>query len=239
MNVVKQLAAVTCTLGLLLTIGTTAMAHDGGDILVRVGAGTVFTNTDSDAVTGIPDGVDNARVDVDDNTQLSLTATYMMSEHLGFELLAATPFSHFITGDEQLDGVDIGKTKHLPPTLTAQWNFGRKDARFNPYVGLGFNYTIFFDETVSQDLIDTLNTLPTVAGLGGVNSVDMDLSDSFGLAGVVGMDVMVAENIFINAALWYICIETEATLKTDLGTTHKSDVTLDPLVFNLAVGFTF
>ena len=226
-------------LGLSCALSTAALAHEAGDILVRVGAATVFTNTDSTAVTGLPDGVNNATVDVNNNTQLGLTAAYMFTDNFGLELLAATPFSHSITGDDQLAGVDVGKTKHLPPTLSAQYYFGDKDSVFNPYIGVGVNYTIFFDEEVNQNLIDTVNTLPTIVGLGGVSSMDMSLDDSFGLAAQVGMDVKIAENWYFNAALWYIDIGTTATLTTDLGTTHEVDVDLDPWVLNVAIAYKF
>jgi len=239
MDALKKLGIVVSTMSLSCVLANTALAHDAGDILLRVGAATVFTNTDSTAVTGLPDGVNNARVDVDDNTQVGITAAYMFTENLGLELLAATPFSHSVTGEGDIAGVDVGKTKHLPPTLTAQYYFGGKDSTFNPYVGVGVNYTVFFDEEVGQDLINTVNTLPSIIELGGVHSMDMSLDSSLGLAAEVGIDVKVAENWYINAALWYIDLSTTATLKTDLGTTHKVDIDLDPIVLNVAIAYKF
>ncbi len=239
MKLISKLGIALCTLSLTCVVSTTAMAHDAGDILLRVGVGTVAPNVDSGTVSGLPDGVNNATVEVDNNTQLSLTAAYMFTPNIGVELLAATPFSHDISGGGDLAGVNVGSTKHLPPTLTAQYYFGGKDAAFKPYIGVGFNYTIFFSEEADRELINTVNTLPTIVGLGGTNSIDMSLDDSFGLAGVVGADIKVAENWFINVAVWYIDINTTATLKTDLGTTHKVDVELDPWVFNFAVGYKF
>jgi outer membrane protein len=235
----SKLAVTVCTMGLVGSIASFAMAHEAGDILLRVGAATVFTNTDSGTVSNLPDGVNNATVDVDNNTQLGITAAYMFTDNFGIELLAATPFSHTATGENDIDGVTVGKTKQLPPTLTAQYYFGDKDSTFNPYIGAGFNYTIFFDEETSQDLIGTLNTLPTIAGLGGISSVSMDLDNSFGVAVEAGIDIKVAENWYINAAVWWIDIGTTATLKTDLGTTHKVDVDLDPWVLNVAIAYKF
>ncbi|STW07631.1 outer membrane protein W [Klebsiella grimontii] len=58
---------------------------------------------------------------VSNNTQLGLTFTYMATENIGVELLAATPFRHKVgtaaTGN-------IATVHHLPPTLMAQWYFG-------------------------------------------------------------------------------------------------------------------
>lgn len=79
---------------------------------------------------------------VTNNTQLGLTFTYMATDNIGVELLAATPFRHKIgtraTGD-------IATVHHLPPTLMAQWYFGDASSKFRPYVGAGINYTTFFD----------------------------------------------------------------------------------------------
>lgn len=239
MNGLTKLGVAVCVAGLSCAVGGSVLAHEAGDVLLRLGAATVFTDADSGTVSGLPDGVSNATVDVDDNTQLGITAAYMFTDNFGLGLLAATPFTHTATGEGDIAGVTVGKTKQLPPTLTAQYYFGGKESTFNPYVGVGVNWTIFFDEEVDQNLINTLNTLPTIAGLGGVGSVGLDLDDSFGLAAEVGMDIKVAENWYINAALWYIDLSTTATLTTDLGTTHELDVDLDPWVLNVAVAYKF
>ncbi|CAK8721410.1 Outer membrane protein W [Candidatus Electrothrix laxa] len=240
MHVLSKIGTTALVLGISCGMSTITMAaHTAGDILLRVGAVTVAPDTESGTVSGLPDGVDSARVDVEDNTQLSLTATYMLTNNLGLELLAATPFTHDIVGQGDIEGVAVGETQHLPPTLSLQYYFGRSNAMFNPYVGIGINYTMFFSEEVDGQLIDTLNTLPTIAALGGINSMDMELDGSLGLAAQVGIDVKVAENWFVNAAVWYIDIDTKAELTTDLGTTHEVDVDIDPFVFNVAVAYKF
>ncbi len=240
MKILNTFGITTLVVGMSCGIGTTALAaHSAGDILLRVGAVTVAPDTESGTVSGIPNGVNNARVDVENNSQLSLTATYMLTDNLGLELLAATPFSHDIVGKGDLQGVAVGETRHLPPTLSLQYHFGGKEGIFNPYVGIGLNYTMFFSEEVDGQLLNTLNTLPTIAGLGGTRAVDMELDGSLGLAGQAGVDIKVADNWYVNAAVWYIDIGTTAELKTDLGTTHEVDVDIDPWVFNLAVAYKF
>ncbi|MCI5136896.1 MAG: hypothetical protein D3922_00435 [Candidatus Electrothrix sp. AR1] len=240
MHVLSKIGVASLVLGMSCGMSTTTMAaHSAGDILLRVGAVTVMPDTESGTVSGLPDGVNNARVDVEDNTQLSLTATYMLTDNLGLEVLAATPFTHDLVGKGDLEGVAVGETQHLPPTLSLQHHFGDKDGMFNPYIGIGVNYTLFFSEEVDGQLISTLNTLPTIAGLGGTKSVDIELDGSLGLAAQAGVDVKVAENWYVNAAVWYIDIGTTAKLTTDLGTTHEVDVDIDPWVFNLAVAYKF
>ena len=240
MHVLSKVGVASLVLGMSCGMSTTTMAaHSPGDILLRIGAVTVMPDTESGAVSGLPDGVNNARVDVEDNTQLSLTATYMLTSNLGVEVLAATPFTHDIVGQGDIEGVAVGETQHLPPTLSLQYHFGSENGVFNPYIGVGLNVTMFFSEEVDGQLVDTLNTLPTIAGLGGINSVNMELDPSIGLAAQAGVDVKVAENWYLNAAVWYIDISTTAELTTDLGTTHEVDVDIDPWVFNVAVAYKF
>ena len=134
MHVLSKVGVTAFALGISCGMGTAAMAaHSAGDVLLRIGAVTVMPDADSGAVSGLPDGVNNAQVDVEDNTQLSLTATYMLTGNLGLELLAATPFTHDIVGKGDIDGVAVGETMHLPPTLSLQYHFGGENGIFNPY----------------------------------------------------------------------------------------------------------
>ena len=121
MHVLSKVGVATFVLGMSCGMSTTTMAaHNAGDILLRVGAVTVMPDTESGTVSALPDGVNNARVDVEDDTQLSLTATYMLTDNLGVELLGATPFTHDIVGKGDLEGVAVGETQDLPPTLSLQ-----------------------------------------------------------------------------------------------------------------------
>jgi outer membrane protein len=237
MKYVVPMAALV--VGLSLGVAGSVLAYDKGDILVRGGLVTVVPTGDSGTVSGIPDGVRNARVEVENDTQVSLTAVYMLTDTLGLELLAATPFSHDIVGKGDLNGVEVGRTKHLPPTLSLQYHFGKPGGWLNPYLGLGLNYTWFFSEKVHGGLVDTLNTLPTVSSLGGVRSADMELKNSLGLAAQVGADVHLKDRWYLNAALWYMNIETTAKLTTNLGTVHEVDVDVNPYVFNLSLAYRF
>ncbi len=238
-NLKHVVPALALVVGLSLGVADLGMAHDKGDVVVRGGLVTVAPTGDSGTVSGIPDGVHNARVEVENNTQVSLTAVYMLTDRLGLEVLAATPFSHGIVGKGDLDGVNVGKTKHLPPTLSLQYYFGDRTSWLKPYVGLGLNYTWFFSEKVDGQLVDTLNTLPTVSRLGGVGSADMELKNSLGLAAQVGADVHLKDRWYLNAALWYMNIDTTAKLTTNLGTAHEVDVDIDPFVFNLSLAYKF
>ncbi|HDR1345789.1 TPA: outer membrane beta-barrel protein [Pasteurella multocida] len=190
-------------------VAGSAVAHQAGSVIVRGGPILVVPNASTNH--------DVFKFDVNSNAQLGLTATYMATDNLGVELLAATPFSHEITLGDTL----VGKTKHLPPSLYAQYYFLDKDAKARPYVGAGVNYTTFFSEK---------------AVLNGVT--DLKLKDSWGPAFNAGVDIQVADNLFLNTAIWYAKIKSKATFKVG-GEEHKVNVKLDPTVFFVGLGYRF
>ncbi|NAW69125.1 outer membrane protein OmpW [Vibrio sp. V27_P1S3P104] len=209
-----------CGLAVLAAlVSTHVLAHQQGDILVRAGLAAVVPNDSSDKILGSSD-----ELKVNTNTQLGLTLGYMLTDNFSVELLAATPFSHDISTD--LLGLgDIGKTKHLPPTVMVQYYFGEANSAFRPYVGAGINYTTFFDEK--------FNNTGKTAGLS-----DLKLDDSWGLAANIGIDYMLDDNWFFNASAWYANIETTAKYKFG-GAAQSTDVKINPWVLMIAGGYKF
>ena len=223
--------ALTLALAVAAASGTmAAQAYEAGDWILRAGAVTVAPDADSDEVPIL-----GVTVDVDDDTQLSIIPVYMVDSNWGIELLAATPFKHDIEVNEA--PIDAGSTKHLPPTLSVQWYpRGAKDG-WQPYVGLGVNYTTFFSEKTSSDLDAVLGDV-----LGATGS-DLDLDDSFGLSVSAGVDIPLGENWSLNAGVWYIDIDTtaEVTAKFEDGSRAKVkfDVDIDPWVYNVGIAYRF
>ncbi|CCQ09366.1 Outer membrane protein W precursor [Pseudoalteromonas luteoviolacea B = ATCC 29581] len=165
----------------------------------------------------------------DANTQLGLTFDYAYSDNIVFELVAATPFSHTVNGEGGLKGADIAKIKHLPPTLLAQYHFLAKDAAFRPFVGLGLNYTVFFDEEPSAALKATL----------GTNDVKLDLDSSFGLALQAGFNYTLDEKWGIHGMVAKIDIDTDATVYANGAKALTSSVKVDPVVAMLGIKYNF
>lgn len=237
-----------------LGLSVSALAYEQGDYIVRGGAAVVEPQDSSSPVeitqpdlgsTGV------AEVAVDTNTQVGLSLTYMYSSSFGVELLAATPFSHDIVGAEGAAGVGkLAETKHLPPTLTVNYHFNDASAAFQPYIGAGINYTLFFDENASSTL-DSTAVINTLAGLaagapvdvGAVNGTDIDLENSLGLAFHAGFDYQLTDNIGINAAFWRVDINTEAEVTTNTANVGvvkaKVDVEIDPNVYMFGVTYKF
>lgn len=205
--------------------------YEAGDWLVRVGVGYVEPDTSSNDLSVVGTALPGYQIDVDDNMRPIVSLTYMATEHIGVEVLAAWPFQHAINGAGALDGAGkLGETKHLPPTLSMQYHFFPK-ATFRPYAGVGLNYTTFF----------STNTTETLEGaLGGASQ--MNIKDSYGLALQLGADFDVSENWFFNFDLRYVQIEADARIKTEteeglVRSQIKAD--LDPLVLSAGFGRRF
>ncbi|WNK21579.1 outer membrane beta-barrel protein [Halomonas piscis] len=195
------------------TASTQAFAYGAGDLYTRVGVAKVSPKSDNGDIHAL--GMTGLGVDVDDDTGFAFTLGYRFHDKLGLELLAAQPFKHDIS---IADGAVNGETKHLPPTLTLQYYpLGGTPARVQPYIGAGVNYTHFSDEEVD------------------VPGASLDLDDSWGAAGQLGIDVLIDEHWAMNAAAWYIDIDTDAKVAgADAGT-----VEIDPVVVMGGISYRF
>lgn len=236
-------AVSALALGVALASGQ-ALAYQQGDMILRVGAAAVDPREDSSELavngtaltTALGAAVGPATAGVDSNTQLGLAFTYMLSDKIGIEVLAATPFSHTVTANLGAVGtVKAAEVKHLPPTITAQYYFLGKGSSIQPYAGIGLNYTTFFDTEVSAQL-DAVTSSATV-NLGNARGVDLD--DSFGFAFQLGVDVQLADNLVFNAAVWKADIDTTATFKYAGGNKITADVSIDPMVYMVGLGYRF
>lgn len=209
----KKLTLALLALGCL---SGEALAHEAGEFFMRAGTATVRPTEGSDNVLGM------GGFNVSNNTQLGLTFDYMVTDNIGIELLAATPFRHKVglgaTGD-------LATVKQLPPTLMAQWYFGDAKSKARPYIGAGINYTTFFDTDFNQ--------AGKNAGLS-----DLSVKDSWGAAGQVGLDYMVSDDWLLNMSVWYMDIDTEVKFKAG-GEQQNIKTRIDPWVFMFSAGYRF
>lgn len=215
----RQLWKIFAAIALITLIAIPAAAHEKGDWIFRAGVGTVDPKS-----TSFSDPVDDVAVKVDSGTSLTLTGVYMMTNNWAFEVLAAWPFKHDINLESGGTSVRLAETKHLPPTFSIQYHF-LPDGQFQPYAGLGLNYTTFMDTDLSQEAID--------AGL-----VDLKLDDSFGVAAQIGADIVTSDRWLLNVDLRWINIESDATLDDGVAA-ETAKVEIDPLVYSINVGYKF
>ncbi len=207
----KALALAVITL-----LPVTAAAHQAGDFFVRAGSATVRPTGGSDNVLGL------SEFNVSNNTQLGLTFTYMATDNIGVELLAATPFRHRVG---LRDTGDLATVHQLPPTLMAQWYFMGVTSKWQPYAGIGVNYTMFFNSHFNENGRDT--------GLS-----NLSVKNSWGVAGQLGLDYQVTPDWMLNASLWYMDINTK--VRFSAGDQRQSiDTHINPFVFFFGAGYRF
>lgn len=226
----------TASLLALAIAAPLAQAHQAGDIIVRAGAVTVQTGESTSSVQvdrGALAGTDlGGKASVGNDTQLGLNFAYMVTDNLGVELLAATPFKHDVhvkgTGLPAANG-KLGTLTHLPPTLSVVYYPLDSKSAFQPYVGAGINYTWFMDGDTSSRAED--------AGFSNLQA-----TNSWGWAAQIGADYMLTDNVMINGQIRYIDIDTTAYVDHNTlagGVRAKVDVDIKPWIYMVGLGYKF
>jgi len=204
-NTIKSLLAAAASAVLLASTGFSQAA---GTWNVGVGLHNISPKATNSVVTG------GARTTVDDDVQPTITIEYFVYENLGIELLASLPFRHGV----KANGDFIGQTKLLPPTLSVQYYFVNA-SKFTPFVGVGLNYTTFFD-TRSAGLL---------AG------ADLSAEDSWGFAAHAGVDYKLTERSSVRVDARWVDVESEIKLNG----AKQGKLRLDPIVFGAAWVYKF
>jgi len=207
-------------------------AHQAGDIIVRAGAITVQTKENTSSVKVDRGGLAGAdlggKATLGNDTQLGLNFAYMVTDHFGVELLAASPFKHDVAIKGTAGGIadgKLGSLKHLPPTLSAVFYPLDSKSAFQPYVGAGVTYTWFFDEKVGSSA--------TAAGFDNFR-----VNNTWGWTAQVGADYMLTDKLMVNGQIRYIDIDTTAYVNYN-GLRAKVNIEVEPLVYMVGLGYKF
>lgn len=184
-----------------------------GDWLLRSGIAVVDPKSDNYRVPGSSD-----TAELDTSLGATIEGTYMLADHWGLELMATTPIRHDIDLETAGGDIRVARLNTLLPTLSLQYHFN-PEGKWRPYLGTGLNFTKFYDEE----------------GQGPFAGDRLHLNNSWGLAGQLGLDVGLTDNLFVNAAVRYIDIDTQAQYEgMDIGRYR-----IDPLVYQLQLGYKF
>nr|WP_236045148.1 MULTISPECIES: OmpW family outer membrane protein [Pseudooceanicola] len=188
---------------MLAFAATGASAQQKGDITFGLGVGNVNPKSDNGHLSA-------GDLTIGDDTQLTLTVEYFLTDQLGLEVLAATPFKH----DIYLNGANIGNVTQLPPTVSVNYHFKNKSA-LTPFIGAGVNYT------TALDVDSPLGRL--------------ELAHSWGLAAHAGFDYAISPRGAIRADVRWMDIDMDTNLNgTRLGTAE-----VDPVVMGVSYIMTF
>ncbi|MDO4441850.1 MAG: OmpW family outer membrane protein [Moraxella sp.] len=188
------------------TAATTAIAAPAGTWTIGAGVAHVEPKETPDEKFAVKG------LTVDEDIRPSITFEYFPVKNVGIELLAAAPFRH----DINIGGQYAGKTQHLPPTLSVQYHFDN-GGKVVPFIGAGVNYTTFFEERLYN---------PTA---------DLELGDSWGAAGHVGVDFKFTERDAVRLDARYIDLKTDVKINgADVG-----ELNLSPWVYGVSFVKTF
>lgn len=181
-------------------------AADQGSFMVRARAVHInFENDQSNAVKTLDIAAQNRWIP-------EIDLSYFFTPNIAAELVLTYPQKVKVDAGS----TKIGTIKALPPSLMLQYHFTNLGA-FKPYVGLGVNYTVFYDR-----------------GNFVIPGASVDRS-SLGLAAQVGFDYTLDKNWSLNMDVKYIQMDTDVKV----GNTKLGNLDLNPITAGIGIGYRF
>lgn len=157
---------------------------------------------------------------VDSNIAPELDISYFFTENIAVELITAVS-EHRVRGNGTAAGnVNLGEVILLPPTLTLQWHFLPR-CLFQPYLGIGLNYTYFFG-------VDP-----------GPLATHIDYDNSFGGVLQAGLNINFSPKWHINLDVKKVFIDSDVTVQLAAPPVLTTSVDIDPWVWGVGIGYRF
>lgn len=177
-----------------------------------------------------------AKVGNADTVGIAYTRFFTDNFALTFDIGAPPKFD--LDGKGSLAGLGhLGSAKQWSPAIVAKWFFGGAEDRFRPFVGLGATYVWYSDVHLSQSLVG-LATQNTPGG-----SASADLSSSWAPIANLGAVYNIDKKWSVGLSVSYIPLDTDANITGRVGNTvvsrSRTNLTLDPLITFLSVGYRF
>jgi outer membrane protein len=192
----KKLWVLACAMAV-----SAPVVAEKGEFGVRVRA--LYMNVDSATSP-------NLNVNVEDRWIPEVDLSYWLTDNLALELVLTYPQKH----DVAQDGRSIGSIKQIPPTLMFRYQFMPK-ATFQPYVGIGLNYTRFSSVNLAN------------------GTITME-KDSVGLALQVGADIKVSKNMYVNLDAKKVKIDADL-----FAGGARANLKVDPWLVGVGLGWRF
>ncbi len=210
-----------------------AFADDAPANSARIGLYSVFYHVSADDLSGpyVPAGTN---IDAKNVETLYLAYVRSLTSHVDVELtLGYPPLQKTVgkgpatLGSVPYDGQTIATARWLAPTLLVEYEFLRADSRMRPYIGVGVNYTDFYDRD---------STAQGNAASGGPTKIS--LTSSVGVAGTVGLAYRIAGNWKAYAS--YSATQVKTRLEADTaGVERTTHINFGPQALVVAVGYSF
>ncbi len=232
-NTVRPLNKSLIVVTLLFAVSS-AWGQD--DNTIRLGEYFVHYDARASDVAGTGIGAVPAGVNLNANPVNTLYMAYVrrLSSKWDLELAFGVPPSTTMMGKGLAKlgsipyaGQQVATSRWASPTLLFNYKFLEETDRLRPYVGAGVNYTRFYDNTA----------LPAgQAAFGGPTSATM--SDSWGLAGTLGLQYQVQEHWSVFAS--YSISQVKSTMSANTsGALRSTTIDFHPAALVLSAGYSF
>jgi outer membrane protein len=167
---------------------------------------------------GSVDGIAGSDLSFSDTVTPELDISYFFTDNIAAELILGTTFAN-VDGEGTIAGLgQIGKTWVLPPTLTLQYHF-TNFGKFQPYLGAGVNYTIFYNQSAGS--ADKLH-----------------VHNAWGAALQAGFDYMIDDHWGVNLDVKKLFLEPDFDV-TVAGTKMHGTAKLNPWLVGAGVTYRF
>jgi outer membrane protein len=231
---VRALPAVLATLtAASLCHVTAARADDVQSNTLRAGLYQIFYHVKAEDLSGpfVPPGVN---IDLKNTRTAYFAYIRRLNSYLDLELAAGIPpktqtvgKGPATLGSVPYAGATIATSKWLAPTALLEYKFLSENAALRPYIGVGVNYTSFYDRDV---------TGAGEAATGGPTR--LSLSSSVGPAGTLGLKYQPGTRWSLVAS--YSISRVDSNLKTDTaGEIRTTHVAFRPQALVIAAGYSF
>ncbi|GAC1303540.1 MAG: outer membrane protein OmpW [Steroidobacteraceae bacterium] len=221
----------------LLAIGGPTFAAADGDTVygnsLRLGSYSIFYHTQADDISGpyVPPGVNVKAKDLE-----TLYAAYVRRLSPAFDLELAVGYPPLAkvegkgpvaVGSVAYNGQVVSSARWISPTLLLEYKFLSETAPLRPYVGVGVNYTTFYDRR---------STAQGNAALGGPTR--LSLTSSVGPAGTLGLMWHIAGHWHAYAS--YSISRVNSDLEADTaGVIRRAHVHFGPQALVVSGGYSF
>ncbi len=164
----------------------------------------------------------NSSLSIDNTLVPEVDISYFFTKNIAAELvLGTTP--HHVTGTGALSGLSVGKAWLLPPTVTGQYHF-TGFGQFQPYVGVGVNATLFYDQKAAD-----------VPGALAVTS--LHIRNAFSPALQAGFDYMVDAHWGLNVDAKKLFLEPKYTAVVNHAIGVSGTANVDPWLVGAGITY--
>lgn len=207
---------VLCVGAALALAGGTLWAQDN---VVKAGVVYYTTHSSTNGIhgVGVPPGAD---AETGNAVTLLLTYERMVTPNIGVEIAFGVPpkISAKATGSVAFLGDDVLSARSVSPTLFFNYHFGEPGDTWRPYVGVGINYTHF-------------------ASIESTLSNNVEMGDSWGPAGVLGIDYALTKDWSLTASV--AALKVKSNLVAAGATVLTTTIDFRPVTYSLGVAYKF